>query len=122
MATYKLVAGGRFGRWEEKDGAKVFVQYTRGDYPKDVHPDTLARRRGHFILAEDELIELSAFVTTCKSTNVRDVRPLIVACESMEDLQELADHDTRVAVKGFIKQRLDELTKKAKAKAKSRGK
>lgn len=112
--TKHVLTSGGYGRWEDTDGGKIFVDYQTGQTVEDLSEQALGFHGARFDLltdsAADDITNVDV-VTGILQSRVVDVRPMIQAIDDRDTLQCILDQDMRPKVQGLVKSRLKALPK-----------
>lgn len=113
MTRHKLTSGG-FGRWEELDGGRIFVDYQKGQTVEDLSEQALEFHGDRFDLVSDNTAddnEAADVVDEVLQSRIVDVRPMIQAIDDRSTLERILDQDNRPKVQGLARSRLKSLPK-----------
>lgn len=115
MVTKHVLTSGGFGRWEEGDGGKVFVDYQAGQTVEDLSEQALEFHGDRFdLVTEGSAADDSSSVDVVSDilqSRVVDVRPMIQEIDDRQTLQRVLDQDRRPKVQGLARARLKVLPK-----------
>ena len=113
-ATRHTLTSGGFGRWEELDSGRVFVDYQTGQIVKDLSEQALELHGDRFDLVTDDTADKGAAADVMGKvlqSRVVDVRPLIESIDDRPTLHRILDQDKRPKVQSLARSRLKALPK-----------
>ncbi len=112
--TRHTLTSGGYGRWEDTDGGKIFVDYQTGQTVEGLSKQALEFHGDRFELVVDDDAggsETVDIVTEVLQSRVVDVRPLIQSIDDRQTLHRILDQDRRPKVQGLTQSRLKALPK-----------
>lgn len=113
--TRHMLTSGGYGRWEDSDGGKIFVDYQAGQIVEGLSKQALKFHGDRFDLVVDhdptDSSETADIVADVLQSRVVDVRPLIQSIKDRPTLHRILDRDKRPKVQGLARSRLKALPK-----------